>query len=85
MATSLQAIAIGVITTLPMQVLQFEWSGTGSVGDTLLLEDNQGRIVWQAIANGTQYDFYKNYGNPTGVNGLNLVTIGSGRLTIFYV
>jgi len=85
MTHSLKITATGLVTLGTIQVQQFEWSGSGSSGDTLLIVDNNGKVVWAATAAGTPYDLYKSYGRPAGIQGLSVTTLSSGTLVIYYV
>ena len=82
---SLKVTATGVVTTSIVQVVLFEWSGPGTAGDVLTLYDNRNEIVWNAVADEVNYDLWKAYGKPVAINGLNMHTLGSGTLIIYYV
>lgn len=82
---SMKVTTTGVVTTSIINAVLFEWSGPGSAGDVLTLYDNQNRIIWNVVTDEIDYDMWKSYGRPVAVNGLNVHTMGSGTLVVYYV
>jgi hypothetical protein len=85
MNASMKATATGVITIAAVTITSFEWMGSGTLGDQLVVVDNSGRIVWQAEATSAVYDMSKALANPLVVNGLNVTTISSGTFIANYI
>jgi hypothetical protein len=75
----------GVVTTASLHVFMMTWVGSGSVGDSLTVVDNSGRDVIRFKAPQLSYDLSLSFGERTvGINGINVLAIGSGTLTIYY-
>lgn len=85
MYSSMSATATGVLTTMQVSVALIQWSGNGTLGDTLVIEDNSNRIIWQAEAPAANYDMSLSFARPAAINGLNITTLGSGKVIVNYV
>lgn len=85
MQFTMKATGTGVLTTLPIRVQELTWTGVGSAGDSLVVVDNTGKDVWRATAPQTNYIISFGLGErPSDVNGINVTTMGSGTLTVYY-
>lgn len=85
MLGSISVAAPGVVTTASLQIVDIEWTGSGSIGDALVIVDNNGRDIWRATAGGPSYAMSKGYGRPVPYFGVNVTTLTSGKVTITYV
>lgn len=85
MQFALKTTTVTILTTLQINISLITWAGNGSTADALVVVDNTGKDIWRAFAQSPQYDLSLSFGSsPVSVNGINVTTIGSGTLTIYY-
>ena len=85
MQFTLKATSVAVLTTMQVNVSLMTWAGSGSASDSLVVVDNTGKDVWRSTAQGANYDLSLSFGErPVNVNGINVTTITSGTLTVYY-
>jgi hypothetical protein len=82
---TLKASAPGVVGKDVQHISLITWVGNGAIGDTLLIEDNEGHVVWEGQAPVASYNMSLSYGRPVAINGLNVVTLTSGTVVFTYV
>lgn len=85
MLGSISITGTGVVTTSTLQIIDIEWTGSGNIGDSLVIVDNNGRDIWRATAGGPSYALSKSYGRPVPYLGVNVTTLTSGKVTVTYV
>ena len=85
MQFTMKATAPGVLTTGQIYTNLITWTGAGSAGDQLVVVDNTGKDIWRSTAPSSDYVLSLSYGErAVSLNGLNVLTMGSGTLTVYY-
>jgi hypothetical protein len=74
----------GVVWEDRISIKQMVWQEPDAAGEDLVVKDSNGRILWDenAHAGGTGISIEQDIGHP--VNGVNVETIDSGVLYIYY-
>ena len=75
------------ILTSMAQVRSFRWTGGTTAGHSCVVQDQNGKVVWDSFANGANFLDEKVFEERHGrtVNGLIVPTLGSGKLYIDFV
>ena len=85
MQFTMKATATGILTKHAITVRLMTWAGAGAAGDSLVVVDNSGKDIWRAVAPQTNYDLSFGVGERASeVNGINVTSLGSGTLTVYY-
>jgi hypothetical protein len=84
MTFTITATTVAVITTAQITVDRILWVGNGVASDLCVVKDNSGRIIFSAIAGNAQYNIEEKFDHPTPLNGLNVTTISSGTVIVYY-
>ena len=79
------ASATAILTSWA-DVRSFQWIGATAAGHELVVQDQDGRVIWRRLSQGDNHIFESIYENRygLGVNGLIVPTIGSGTLYITF-
>jgi len=75
-----------IITTDKVRVNGMRWvSKSSTAGDDLSVEDNNGEVVWESVANVTNnYVEEVVFNPPRDFDGFELAVIDSGTLYVYY-
>ena len=79
--------AAATITTDTVRVAKLRWSAeAAAAGDNVVVSDSAGRVVWEAVATGTNntVESPNLAGNSGDIRGFVLTTINSGKLYVYY-
>ncbi len=72
--------AVADAVTGPLFIKAIHWYGTGTTGDTVVLKDSDGDVIFNARAQGTDYDNWYYY--DRAVDGVTVDTLASGSIDI---
>jgi hypothetical protein len=76
-----QPNAAGQATVIPLKIKTIVWSGQAAAGDTAMVLDGKGNVIWDPSAYNT--DFQQESPNIGWVNGLQVTQLSSGKLQIY--
>lgn len=81
-----QVSSAGAVRTERTEITHIVWTGSGSAGDQVTLNDKTGNRIWQGTAPGTANYIGITFGENTFVarGGLEVETLDSGVLYVYY-
>ncbi len=77
--------ASGVLLTIKLTINKIRWVNGTAAGHTALVQDQNGKRKWEAVATGSNYTEETHFSEqfPLIVDGLKVPTLGSGTLFLY--